>query len=203
MAEKRKPTAPPASRTAGMSSGRGTPCARCTRPSTPPLMADQPMTWRPTGPLRSGWRSVRQAMTASTMGTAQASRPTEPVVAARTPSATAPGTCHQTDAATTIARATMPNPTPSRRCSGSSSAAECPMLRATAPTAPAMPSQIAVRARATPPTTTATGPGPVRGAGLRAAGLRFAVLEAGFLRAWLPDGRLRGGEDVRVAMARA
>jgi hypothetical protein len=32
------------------------------------------------------------------------------------------------------------------------------------------------------------------------AGFRFA---AGFLRAWLPDGRLRGGEDVRVAMAKA
>lgn len=79
------------------------------------------------------------------------------------------------------------------------------MLRATAPTAPAMPSQTAAQARASPPNTAATGPGPVRrGAGLRAAGLRFAVLrEAGFLRAWLPDGRLRGGEDVRVAMARA
>jgi hypothetical protein len=25
---------------------------------------------------------------------------------------------------------------------------------------------------------------------------------AGFLRAWLPDGRLRGGEDVRVAMVK-
>jgi len=27
--------------------------------------------------------------------------------------------------------------------------------------------------------------------------LRFVAV---FLRAWLPDGRLRGGEDVRVAM---
>ena len=35
---------------------------------------------------------------------------------------------------------------------------------------------------------------------MRAGCLRAAGF---FVRAWLPDGRLRGGEDVRVAMARA
>ncbi|MCW2769643.1 MAG: hypothetical protein JWQ91_1873, partial [Aeromicrobium sp.] len=34
----------------------------------------------------------------------------------------------------------------------------------------------------------------------RAWGLRLVA--AGFLRAWLPDGRLRGGEVVRVAMVK-
>jgi hypothetical protein len=60
-----------------------------------------------------------------------------------------------------------------------------------------------------PLNSTVMGPGPDRAgrrfAGRRWAGLRFCAgfRLAGFFRAWLPDGRLRGGEDVRVAMAKA
>ena len=76
------------------------------------------MICRPGGPLRSGCRRVRQATATSRTGTAQPSTPTEPATTVRTPSATLPGSSHQTAAATTTASPTKASPTPSRRCSG-------------------------------------------------------------------------------------
>ncbi len=115
------------------------------RPSTPKVSAAQPITWRPGGPLRSGWRSVRQATASSSTGTAQPSTPTEPATTVRTPPATSPGRSHQTAAATTTASPTKASPTPSRRCSGARSRAVEPMLRASAPSRCATPSQSARR----------------------------------------------------------
>src|SRR5690349_3087401 len=143
---------------------------------------------------------------------------------------TPPGSCHHTAAATTIARPKRNSPTPSRRCSGSRSRADCPIDRATAPSAWAMPSQTAEMPRPIAPKVRETGPGPLRtarGAG-REAVRRLAALEplrplvvlereAGRLvvlrdrvleavdRLFEPDVlvlRDPGGEDVRVAMLR-
>src|SRR4051794_6998782 len=139
---------------------------------------------------------------------------------------TGPSSWNQTAAALTTDSAKRNNPTPSRRCSGSSSRAPCPIPRATAP----MPWATASHTAATPRKTTskirATGPRPVRtarGAGRwvrlaafprpRAAGFRagFFLLDAVLL--WFRVLRARevepsedvlllrepGGEDVRVA----
>src|SRR5690349_19463911 len=118
---------------------------------------------------------------------------------------TPPGSCHHTAAATTIARPKRKSPTPSRRWSGSRSRADCPIDRATAPTAWAMPSQTAATPRPSAPKPRATGPGPLRtarGAG-RAAGRREDALDR--LRLFAEDVlelRDPGGEDVRLAMLR-
>lgn len=173
-----KPTAPPAcwSELASPSSGCGLPLAMCTMPRIPSAKADQPMTWRPAGPLRSGSRRVRHPAYTRKSGTSQPTLPTAPAVIERMKSMTPPGSCHQTAAATTMARPMTNSPAPSRRCSGSRSRADCPTERATAPRAWAMPSQTEATARPTPPKPRATGPGPLRTA--RGAG-RFAVLRAG------------------------
>src|SRR5688572_6077895 len=137
---------------------------------------------------------------------------------------TPPGSCHQTAAATTVATPKMNRPTPSRRCSGSRSRADCPIDRATAPRAWAMPSHTAAIPRPTAPKLRDTGPGPLRtarGAG-REAGRRldaperlrpFAELRRGLGRLLVLRDRVLeplvldvlelrdpGGEDVRVAM---
>ena len=61
-----------------------------------------------------------------------------------------------------MARAIRNRPAPSRRCSGSRSRADCPIERATAPRAWAMPSQTDATPRPRPPNVRATGPGPLR-----------------------------------------
>src|SRR5512139_879417 len=109
----------------------------------------------------------------------------------------------------------MNSPAPSRRCSGSSSRAVCPMWRTVAPTGWASPSQAAATPLPRAVKSSAIGPGPLRTA--RGAG-RFAlederVDDEDFRRVWLPDDRVlegavllpllfrdAGGEDVRVAM---
>src|SRR5687768_16647881 len=105
--------APPASRIPTSSEGRGRPCAMCTRPSTPNSSAPHPITWRPAGPLRSGWRRLRQAIATSRTGTAQPSEPTDPVMTVRSVSPTGVGIRHQTAAAVITAAAVwwrMPTP---------------------------------------------------------------------------------------------
>ena len=86
-----------------------------------------------------------------------------------------PGSCHQTAAAETTARPKRNRPIPSRRCSGSSSRAVCPMLRAVAPTAWAIASQTAATPRPSAVNARATGPGPLRTA--RGAGRRVEALD--------------------------
>ena len=114
--------------------GCGLPLAMCTMPSTPKAQrgpADRPG-GRPgrCGRGRAGCASRRST---STSGTNQPTLPTEPATMVRVTSMTAPGSCHQTAAATTTARPNRNRPTPSRRCSGSRSRADRPMLRAVAP----------------------------------------------------------------------
>ena len=137
---------------------------------------------------------------------------------------TSPPSWNQTAAAVTRATARISRPTPSRRCSGSSSRALRPILRATPPIAWATASQTAATPRKIVSKKRATGPRPLRTA--RGAGRRFAVeprffcgdFRAFFLAAGrrpsccvlrvvpaaLLDGvlllREPGGEDVRVAM---
>ena len=153
---------------------------RCARgPRTPKSSAVQPTTWRPAGPLRSGSRRLRHATKHSRSGTNQAMRPTEPATTARTASASPPGSCHHTQAATTTASPTSIRPAPSRRCSGSSSPAVCPTRRTADPMACATPSQAATTTRVSALKTRKTGPGPLRTA--RGAG-RFAVERAAALR---------------------
>ena len=53
---------PPASRSRSGSLVCGSPRAMLIKPSRPNMTAVQPTTCRPAGPLRSGWRSVRQAI---------------------------------------------------------------------------------------------------------------------------------------------
>ncbi len=59
---------PPASRSRSGSLVRGSPRAMLIKPSRPSRNALQPITCRPIGPLRSGCRRVRQAISASRMG---------------------------------------------------------------------------------------------------------------------------------------
>ena len=200
----------------------------CTMPSRPSAKADQPITWRPAGPLRSGSRSVRHPAHTRNSGTSQPTLPTAPAVTERAKSITPPGSCHHTAAAATVARPKRNSPTPSRRCSGSRSRADCPTERATAPRAWARPSHTAAIPRPTAPNERETGPGPLRtarGAG-RDAGRREDALERLRPFADEEEGRLLvlrdrvleplvvrlvpdvlelrdpGGEDVRVAMVR-
>ena len=217
------PTAPPPcwSGVASPRAGCGLPAAMCTMPSTPKASAAQPMSWRPAGPLRSGSRMLRSPMNSSISGTSQPTLPTEPVTMVRIVSIGPPGSCHQTAAAAMTASPISRRPTPSRRCSGSRSRAVRPMLRAVAPTAWAIPSQIAAAPRPSSEKKRKTGPGPFRTArgagrrplaGRRVAGLRLVlrdrVLEPAFEvpRADPREGVLLlrdpGGEDVRVAMVR-
>src|SRR5262245_61465460 len=142
----------------------------------------------------------------------------------RISSITLPGSCHQTAAATTSARPTSSRPKPSRRCSGSRSRAERPMLRAAPPITCATPSQTAAMPRPSVPKTREMGPRPLRtarGGGRRA--LFGRLLEERAVLLLLPVLRDRvldppreplrlevlrdvlelrdpGGEDVRVAM---
>ena len=145
---------------------------------------------------------------------APASRPCRPSRRRRcgSPSIRPPGSCHQTAAATTTASPNRNSPTPSRRCSGSRSWAVRPILRATAPTAWAMPSQIAAipRPSAANSRTDRTAPR-ADCSGRRAPCARcwtvrgrfFVVLRDREMRraacSWLLL-REPGGEDVRVAM---
>ena len=59
---------PPASRSRSGSLVRGSPRAMLIKPSRPSRIALQPITCRPMGPLRSGCRKVRHAMSANRMG---------------------------------------------------------------------------------------------------------------------------------------
>ena len=135
--------------------------------------------------------------------------PTEPPMTARIAPIRSPGSCHHTAAATTTASPRRNSPRPSRRCSGSISRAVRPILRAIAPTAWAMPTQIAAIPRPSALNRRRTGPRPertARGAGRRLrALLRERVLDLFFVV--LRDRvegllllREPGGEDVRVAM---
>ena len=171
---------------------------------------------------------LRQPMRTRISGTSQPTLPTEPATIVRTTSITVPGSCHQTAAALTMARATSTRPTPSRRCSGSSSRAVRPMLRAVAPSAPAIPIQTARSAVQSARKNRRTGPGPertARGAGrdeLDRVDFDFGLRLVEVLRLVLRDRELEveplvrlvldrpdvdvlllrdpGGEDVRVAM---
>src|SRR6195952_2055885 len=93
-----------------------------------------------------------------------------------------PGSCHQTDAATTTASPTRNSPAPSRRCSGSSSRAVWPIRRTPSPTAWATPSHAVTSTRARAVHTRAIGPEPLRTArGAGRAGLRPPLrADAGF-----------------------
>ncbi len=225
-----KPTAPPACWRSeeSPSSGWGLPLAIWTMPSTPKASATQPTTCRPAGPLRSGSRMLRHPIRTSISGTNQPTFPTEPETTVRADSMTVPGSCHHTAAAATTARPMRKRPMPSRRCSGSRSRAPRPILRASAPTAWARPSQRAATPRPSARKARDTGPGPfrtARGAGRRVregarllddrrrlvgAGLRVVPRDR-VLEPAPPDRRDRpeedvlllrepGGEDVRVAM---
>ena len=68
--EEKKPRKPPASRTRSGCEPRGTPWAMWIRPRMPSRTVTQPIACRPPGPLRSGWRRVRQAIQAAITGTA-------------------------------------------------------------------------------------------------------------------------------------
>ncbi len=199
--ETTKPIAPPACWRFSLSpsSGRGLPLAMCTMPSTPNARAAQPMTWRPAGPLCSGSRRLRHPTYTSSSGTNQPTLPTEPATTVRVASMTEPGSCHQTAAAATTARPKRNRPAPSRRCSGSRSRAVCPIERAVAPRAWAMPSQTAATPLPRAAKSRASGPGPLRtarGAGREPrVGLRFDVV--GFRLAWLPVLRDRVLEPAR------
>src|SRR3954470_20374611 len=161
----------------------------------------------------------------SSSGTNQPSSPTDPFTTVRVKSPTPPGSCHQTAAATTTAAPIRNSPAPSRRCSGSSSRAVCPILRTLAPSTWATPSQSAVITRPAARKNFAIGPVPLRTArGEGRLDVLERPLEAGLLpRDRLPDDRLEdpedfaaerepdlevplfrdaGGEDVRVAMVR-
>src|SRR3954452_17468570 len=161
----------------------------------------------------------------SSSGTNQPSSPTDPFTTVRVKSPTPPGSCHQTAAATTTAAPIRNSPAPSRRCSGSSSRAGCPILRTLAPSTWATPSQSAVITRPAARKNFAIGPVPLRTArGEGRLDVLERPLEAGLLpRDRLPDDRLEdpedfaaerepdlevplfrdaGGEDVRVAMVR-
>ena len=167
---------------ASPSTGCGLPLAMCTMPSTPKASDDQPMTWRPTGPLCCGSRMVRQPTCTRSSGTSQPTLPTVPATAVRVTSMKPPGSWNQTPAPATTARPTSSRPTPSRRCSGSRSRALRPRPRATAPSAPATPSQIALTPRASAVKASSTGPGPLRtarGAGRAAGRLAGARLADG------------------------
>ena len=59
---------PPAARSRSGALVSGSPRAMLIRPSRPNMIAVQPMTCRPAGPLRSGRRSVRQAISTSSTG---------------------------------------------------------------------------------------------------------------------------------------
>ena len=134
---------PPASRSASGSLVRGSPSAMLIKPSSPKAMADQPTNWRPPGPLRSGCRSVRQAISSSSSGAAYANVPIRVATPVWIAVPTAPGSPNQNSAAMMIALPTRNRPTPSRRSAGSRSRAEVPIARAAEPTRWASPNQIA------------------------------------------------------------
>ena len=198
------------------SSGCGEPLAMWTMPSTPNSSAAQPITWRPAGPLRSGSRRLRQATkTAGAARTSRAGRPSRRPRCAwrrRTP----PGSCHQTEAATTRASPTRNRPAPSRRCSGSRSRAVCPIRRTPPPTSvgDAQPGWRPHR----PARRTAGRPGPARCAPRAAPAASARTCRGAACACWLvffpttgiarssrPSSEVlllrdAGGEDVRVAM---
>ena len=99
--ETTNPTAPPPSRSGVVSprTGSGLPLAMWTMPRTPKQNADQPITWRPAGPLCTGSRITRQPARTTTSGTSQPTLPTEPVTTVRTNSMSPPGASNHTAAA--------------------------------------------------------------------------------------------------------
>ena len=146
-ADTANPMSPPACRMAtAPSEGAGVPLAMCTRPSTPRLSADQPMTTRPVSELRSGWRRYRQDSSAASTGVSQAADPAAPCTKPETDRPTGLPIRHQMLATSTIAMASQSSPTPSRRCSGSRSRALRPNRRAVKPTVPATTIHAAARA---------------------------------------------------------
>ncbi len=150
-AETAYPMKPPAARIAAdPSAGVGVPWAMCSRPRAPMSRADPPIVSRPVSALRSGWRRNRQASSASSTGTSQASEPNAPCTSSVMIRLALPR-CHQVVAATTIAAPRKARPTPSRRCSGSRSRALRPRARAPAPAAWANSIHTPDTARATQP----------------------------------------------------
>ena len=107
---------------------------------------------------------------------------------------TGPPSWNHTAAALMTDSAKMKRPTPSRRCSGSSSRAPWPIPRATAPMPWATASQMAATARKTVSKNLAIGPLPVRTA--RGAGRRLR------LAAPLPPAAARGRLPRRLLLAR-
>src|SRR5690606_9652336 len=83
----------------------------------------------------------------SRTGTATPARPNVPATTPCTTLPNVPWMPHHSRAATTTARPMRKNATPSRRCAGSSSLAPFPMVRTSAPTPCAAPSQTARTAR--------------------------------------------------------
>src|SRR6478609_4632989 len=140
---------PPASLSAAGSLVRGRPSAMLISPSRPKVMAAQPTNCRPPGPLRSGCRRVRQAISRRSSGAAYASVPIRVATPTWIALPTAPGRPNQNSAAMTMALPIRNRPMPSRRSAGSRSRAPEPMARAAEPTTWARPSQ---RASSPPPT---------------------------------------------------
>src|SRR6476661_7678154 len=166
---------PPAARMpSAPSGGFGMPSARCDRPHAAKVSAMVPTTMRLVVASSWGARSMRRPRAIRTSGTAYATRPKVPAKTACTTSPKVPETPHHSRAATTTASAMRAKPMPSRRCSGSRSAALWPTRR-TAPPArcetPIHVLRIAPSGKGRPPPRALDA---VLAAGLRAAGLRCA-----------------------------
>ncbi len=166
---------PPAARMpSAPSGGLGMPSARCDRPHAAKVSAMVPTTMRLVAASSCGARSMRRPRAIRTSGTAYATRPKVPAKTACTTWPKVPETPHHSRAATTTARAMRAKPMPSRRCSGSRSAALWPTRR-TAPPArcetPIHVLRIAPSGKGRPPPRALDA---ALAAGLRAAGLRCA-----------------------------
>ena len=116
-----------------------------------PSRADQPMTCRPSGPLRSGCLRVRQDISTNKIGQTQgADHPDSPLLI-KWPRG--PGRPHQNSAATTSAHANRNKPTPSRRKAGSMSNDSPRTRRVASPSPPAKAIQIRAIPRPNAPST--------------------------------------------------
>ncbi len=149
------------------------PSARCASPQAANVRAMVPTTTRFVAASSWGARSMRRPRASSTSGTAYATRPKVPAKTACTTWPKVPETPHHSRAATTTASASRAKPSPSRRCSGSSSAALWPTRR----TAPPARCETPIHVLRTAPSGKGSPPPrvfAVFGAGLRAAGLRCA-----------------------------